>query len=398
MGTVMRILIALLLCASAFGQYYPPNSGGGGSGTVTSVGLAGTANQITVTGTSPVTGSGSWTLSFPVGGVTLPGTTTGTFSGNLTGNVTGNTSGSAGSVLASGVTAGAFAAGAYTIPTGGSLAPSGSGTIDATSLGGTAAASYALLNSPSFTTPTLGVATATSINKVAFTAPATSATLTLINGTTFTGPAVSGTAAILGANTFVGQQIVSLNGAASTPPVTLTGTWFSGGSATTTKPQVLIEPTGVTSNAWSANGTGFGINAANGVTGNLADFQTNGTSRFRVSASGQVFVENLLVNTNIVLPSGGVLEYTGRSKLGSDANGDFTLYNNAFTSFNKLNFGGITSSFPALKRSGTEIQVRLADDSAYGTFEGKYNSSDGSAGVTVTSCTSFKDGLCVAGT
>ena len=38
--------------------------------------------------------------------------------------------------------------------------------------------------SPTLTTPTLGVATATSINKVAFTAPATSATLTLANGST----------------------------------------------------------------------------------------------------------------------------------------------------------------------------------------------------------------------
>lgn len=38
--------------------------------------------------------------------------------------------------------------------------------------------------SPSLTTPTLGVATATSVNKVAITAPATSATLTLANGST----------------------------------------------------------------------------------------------------------------------------------------------------------------------------------------------------------------------
>ncbi len=39
-------------------------------------------------------------------------------------------------------------------------------------------------NSPSLTTPTLGVASATSINKVAFTAPTTSATLTLADGST----------------------------------------------------------------------------------------------------------------------------------------------------------------------------------------------------------------------
>jgi hypothetical protein len=41
-----------------------------------------------------------------------------------------------------------------------------------------------LATSLSLTTPTLGVASATSINKVAFTAPATSATLTLANGST----------------------------------------------------------------------------------------------------------------------------------------------------------------------------------------------------------------------
>jgi hypothetical protein len=75
---------------------------------------------------------------------------------------------------------------AMVVGTGGSLTVSGSGTINATSLGGTAASSYALLNSPSFTTPTLGVATATSVNKVAITAPATSATLTIANGKTLT--------------------------------------------------------------------------------------------------------------------------------------------------------------------------------------------------------------------
>jgi hypothetical protein len=42
----------------------------------------------------------------------------------------------------------------------------------------------ALATSPSFTTPTLGVASATSINKVAITAPATSATLTLADTST----------------------------------------------------------------------------------------------------------------------------------------------------------------------------------------------------------------------
>jgi hypothetical protein len=73
--------------------------------------------------------------------------------------------------------------------------------------------------------------------------------------------------------TLTGRFISSLNGAASAPPGTFTGTWFTGGTATTTKPQVLMEPTGTTSTAWSTSGTGLGVNAASGFTGNLLDLQ-----------------------------------------------------------------------------------------------------------------------------
>jgi hypothetical protein len=74
------------------------------------------------------------------------------------------------------------------------------------------------------------------------------------------------------------------NGLLNTPPVSLTGTWFTGGQASTTKPQFLIEPAGTTSNNWSTLGTGFGVNAPSGFAGNLLDLQVNGTSRFKMSA------------------------------------------------------------------------------------------------------------------
>jgi hypothetical protein len=56
--------------------------------------------------------------------------------------------------------------------------------------------------------------------------------------------------------TLDGRFISSLNGDLSATgiagvPVAATGTWITGGTATTTKPQVLIEPTGTTSTAWS---------------------------------------------------------------------------------------------------------------------------------------------------
>lgn len=72
-----------------------------GTAGVSSVTVAGTTNQIAVSGTCTITSTGTCTVGFPSGGVTLPATTTGTFSGNLTGNVTGNVTGSANNILGS---------------------------------------------------------------------------------------------------------------------------------------------------------------------------------------------------------------------------------------------------------------------------------------------------------
>ena len=71
----------------------------------------------------------------------------------------------------------------------------------------TGTGSLVFANTPTLVTPVLGVATATSVNKVAITAPATSATLTIPDGITMTGPAASGTVATLGnAETITGAK------------------------------------------------------------------------------------------------------------------------------------------------------------------------------------------------
>lgn len=59
----------------------------------------------------------------------------------------------------------------------------------------------------------------------------------------------------------------------------------------------------------------------------------------------------------------------GNFTLKDNGNGIGTLLNAAQTDFVRLQFGGTTSSFPALKRSSAVLQARLADDSAYGAFE-----------------------------
>lgn len=68
------------------------------------------------------------------------------------------------------------------------------------------------------------------------------------------------------------------NGAASTPNVKISGTWFTGGTTTTTKPAFLVEPAGTTTTSWSTSGTGIGINAPSGFVGQLIDFKVNNTS------------------------------------------------------------------------------------------------------------------------
>jgi hypothetical protein len=88
--------------------------------------------------------------------------------------------------------------------------------------------------------------------------------------------------------TLTGRFISSLNGAASEPPGAFTGTWFTGGTATTTKPQVLIEPAGTTSTTWSTSGTGLGVNAASGFSGNLLDLQVDGSSKLEVDTTGTI--------------------------------------------------------------------------------------------------------------
>jgi hypothetical protein len=150
-------------------------------------------------------------------------------------------------------------------------------------------------------TTTLQMVTATANRTISF--PDATGTVGLVAGSSgnlvvnqsgaYAGVANSSVDNATGNITLGSRFISSLNGAASAPPGAFTGTWFTGGTATTTKPQVLIEPTGTTSTAWSTSGTGLGVNAASGFAGRLLDLQTNGTSRVffqeGTNPSGSIF-------------------------------------------------------------------------------------------------------------
>lgn len=127
------------------------------------------------------------------------------------------------------------------------------------------------------------------------------------------------TALLAAANTWYKDSAVSA------PAAKWSGTWYTGGTATTTKPHFLIEPPTATSTGWSTAGTGFGINAISTFTGNLIDAQLDGTSKFKVTYQGKLIISQLLL-------------------------------------------GGTTSSFPALAASGTAVSVQLADGSDNATL------------------------------
>lgn len=69
----------------------------------------------------------------------------------------------------------------------------------------------------------------------------------------------------------------------------------------------------------------------------------------------------------------GALRYNGSvglplTKLSGSTDGVLLLTNAAGTGFSRLQFGGTTSSFPSLKMSGSSLQVKLADDSAFASM------------------------------
>lgn len=170
--------------------------------------------------------------------------------------------------------------------------------------------------------------------------------------------------------------------------------WFGKQAAAASATRALVAIGSVAFSGGLANGTQLGINATTGFTGNLIDAKVNSVARFSVSAFGDA-----VISGGATVGASSFFAVSGRGRIYSPADSQLRLSNAANTDFNLLQFGGTTSSFPALKRSSAALHVRLADDSANAVIRaGGYESNDGTAGVTVTTCTGFKNGLCISGT
>lgn len=123
---------------------------------------------------------------------------------------------------------------------------------------------------------------------------------------------------------------------------------------------------------------------------NILEIVTAGADRWRVNASGHLLAvddatydigasgatrpRNIYSSSTIYtgnhLQLVGAVLWNGGSNIQNPSDGVLVLYNNGNTSFGRIQLGGTTSSFPALKRSSAELHGRLADDSAYANIVG----------------------------
>lgn len=165
------------------------------------------------------------------------------------------------------------------------------------------------------------------------------------------------------------------SGIASQPAIRIKGTPFSG-TATTSTPLFLMQETATSAaTTWATAGTYHGINSRSGFTGNIFDYKQNnsalltlnyqGTLTFggswTINSSGNAYLNNVLGFTKCSAPT---WEFSGASIMTSPSDGVIKMATQNGTSFTRLQFGGTTTSFPALQRNGTKFSAVLADGSA----------------------------------
>jgi len=120
--------------------------------------------------------------------------------------------------------------------------------------------------------------------------------------------------------------------------------------------------------------TWLAINAASAASGGgIWNINTNGhflagtDNTYDIGASGATRPRNVYVGSNVIAAG---FQFNAGGGLIGVSDGVMRLQDSTAATFNRLQFGGTTSSFPALKRNGAALDVRLADDSAYAALVG----------------------------
>jgi hypothetical protein len=84
-----------------------------------------------------------------------------------------------------------------------------------------------------------------------------------------------------------------------------------------------------------------------------------------------LWVDRLYTAGELVVAAAAYFAFNTRSVIRSPSDGVWTLANWNETDFNRIQLGGVSASFPSLKRVGADLAARLADDSANALFRSK---------------------------
>lgn len=165
-------------------------------------------------------------------------------------------------------------------------------------------------------------------------------------------------------------------------------------------PTLILEGQGWKSNATAASQP---VQARLLVIPFQAAANPTGALRFQFSINGGTVIEPMILtsggalSTTSTITSGssfisastGSYSFGSRSVITSPSDGTLKLSNAAQTDFGMLQFGGPTSSFFSIKRSGTSAHFRLADDSDWSpvstgqiTINGVQEFADNAAAIT----------------
>ncbi len=213
--------------------------------------------------------------------------------------------------------------------------------------------------SPTLTTPVLGVATATSINKVALTAPASSATLTIADGKTLTASntitltATDGSTLAIGTGGTLGTAAYKNTGTSgdAVPLLNAANTWASG--------QVFVAPVlGTPASGNLANCTAFPLAQLTGAGTGVLTFLATPSSANLASAVTDETGSGLLVfatSPTLTTPVLGVATATSINGLTlTTSTGVITITNGKTLSVsNTLTFAGTDSSTLNIGAGGT---------------------------------------------
>jgi hypothetical protein len=126
---------------------------------------------------------------------------------------------------------------------------------------------------------------------------------------------------------------------------------------------------------WITSGTGntlkIGTNKSGDGGARPIDFVTGGVVRMSIGTTGTVSLAQLDVggstvrNNYIEVPAAGQFSFSGRCTINSGVDGNIHIQSSAGGNFGRLQLGGTTSAFPAIKRNGTGIDIVLANDSGF---------------------------------